>query len=117
MFLDVFNDLLEEKGLNRKKFAELSGIPYTTVIGWTNLNRLPDYTALIKIADFFQCSIDFLTGRQDEYGNAYPSPDISRERALIKNFHKLDPEAQDAILHLTVCLARNNKENRSNHKK
>ncbi len=117
MFLDVFNDLLEEKGLNRKKFAELSGIPYTTVIGWTNLNRLPDYTALIKIADFFQCSIDFLTGRQDEYSNTYPSPEFSRDRVLLKNFRKLDPDAKDAILHLTVCLAKNKAENKNSYKK
>lgn len=52
-FLDIFNDLLVENNLNRKQFAEQSGIPYTTVIGWTNLNRLPDYSAIIKIADFF----------------------------------------------------------------
>lgn len=63
-FLEIFNDLLSENGLNRKQFAELSGIPYTTVIGWTSLNRLPDYTALIKIADYFKCSVDYLAGRQ-----------------------------------------------------
>ena len=59
-FLEIFNDLLSENGLNRKQFAELSGIPYTTVIGWTNLNRLPDYTALIKIADYFNALLTTL---------------------------------------------------------
>lgn len=65
MFIDIFNELLEENELNRKQFSEKSGIPYTTVIAWTNLNRLPDYTALIKLADFFHCSIDFLAGRNE----------------------------------------------------
>lgn len=104
MFIEIFNDLLEEKDLNRKQFAEQSGIPYTTVIGWTNLNRLPDYNALIRIADFFHCSIDYLTGRQDEFGNIYSSVEVSKaERILLKNFRKLQPENKD----LTVKLVRN----------
>lgn len=104
MFIEIFNDLLEEKELNRKQFAEQSGIPYTTVIGWTNLNRLPDYNALIRIADFFHCSLDYLTGRQDEFGNIYSSVEVSKaERTLLKNFRKLQPENKD----LTVKLVRN----------
>ncbi len=53
MFVEVFNDLLAENDMSKKKFSEQSGIPYPTIIGWTNLHRLPDYTALLKIADFF----------------------------------------------------------------
>ena len=105
-FLEIFNDLLEEHRLNRKQFAEKSGIPYTTVMGWTNLNRLPDYTALIKIADYFQCSIDFLVGRQDESGydithDAYSS----REQMLLKNYRKLNAENKELVLQLIKNLS------------
>lgn len=107
MFVEVFNDLLEEHCLNRKQFAEQSGIPYTTVIGWTKLNRLPDYTALIKIADFFQCSIDYLVGRQDNYDNGYSSVEISRaEQALIKNFRKLNSENKELVSKLAKNLSK-----------
>ena len=98
MFVEIFNDLLEERNLNRKQFAEQSGIPYTTVIGWTKLNRLPDYTALIKIADFFQCSIDYLVGRQDNYEVDYSFPEVTNsEQTLIKNFRKLDSENKELV--------------------
>lgn len=107
MFVELFNDLLEEHNLNRKQFAEQSGIPYTTIIGWTKLNRLPDYTALIKIADFFQCSIDYLAGRQDIYGSSYSSVEVSHtEQNLIKNFRKLDADNKELVSKLTKNLAK-----------
>ena len=105
MFTEIFNELLEENDLNRKQFAERSGIPYTTVIGWTKLNRLPDYTALIKIADFFECSIDYLAGRQGGYG--LPTSEVpTAEQTLLKNFKKLDPENKELILKLSKNLAK-----------
>ena len=107
MFLEIFNELLAEHDLNRKKFSEQSGIPYPTVTGWTNLNRLPDYTALLKIADFFHCSVDYLMGRQDDFGNAvYLSLELlSSERALVLTYRKLKPENQELIFKLTKNLA------------
>lgn len=65
-FLKIFYELLDEKGLNKRQFAEKSGIPYPTVIGWTNQGRLPDFSALGKIADCFGCTVDYLLGREDD---------------------------------------------------
>ena len=107
MFVKLFNELLEEHNLNRKQFAEQSGIPYTTVIGWTKLNRLPDYTALIKIADFFQCSIDYLAGRQDDFGNPHSSAEVSlSEQNMIQHFRKLNAENKELISKLTKNLSK-----------
>ncbi len=106
MFLEIFNELLSENELNKKQFAEKSGIPYTTVIGWTKLNRLPDYTALIKIADYFQCSLDYLTGRRSDYDSVIFASNVSSaEQTLIKNFRKLNSENKELIKSLTVNLA------------
>lgn len=105
MFNEIFNDLLEEKGINRKQFSEKSGIPYTTVTGWTTLNRLPDFTALIKIADFFNCSIDYLTERQETPGSNFYIGKLARqEKALIKDFRKLDTDSKQLVLKLTHKL-------------
>lgn len=105
MFIEIFNDLLAEKNLNRKQFAEQSGIPYTTVIGWTNLNRLPDYTALIKIADFFQCSVDYLVGRQNcyDYAPSIISPS-KQEQKLLLNYRKLSQKDKDIVQTLIEAL-------------
>ena len=49
-----FWELLSKAGLNKRKFAELVGIPYFTVIGWGNKVPYPPYTrflleAILKI--------------------------------------------------------------------
>ncbi len=105
MFKDIFNDLLEENDINRKQFSEKSGIPYTTVVGWTTLNRLPDFTALIKIADFFNCSIDYLTERQEILGsNFYTGKLAEQEKELIKSFRNLDKDSKQLVVQLTHKL-------------
>lgn len=106
IFSDIFYDLLQEKGLNRKQFSEQSGIPYTTVIGWTKLGRLPDYSALIKLADFFDCSLDYLTGRRDEYGRAAPSDFNSDEQALIGTYRQLSAENRELVHQLIDGLSK-----------
>lgn len=109
-FIEIFSDLLAEHELNRKQFSEKSGIPYPTVIGWTTHNRLPDYTALIKIADFFDCSVDYLTGRQDYYGRDLYSGKISQqEKSLLVSFRKLSNENKNLIVNLSGKLSNKNK--------
>lgn len=111
MFIEIFNELLEENNLNRKQFSEKSGIPYTTVIGWTTLNRLPDYTALIKIADFFNCSIDYLTERQEFTDNAYYEEKVAQqEKAMLKDYRKLDYNSKQLINQLIQKLGENKKQ-------
>ena len=106
-FVERLSELLAEAGLNRKQFAEKCGIPYTTVIGWTTLNRLPDYSSLVKIADFFDCAIDYLAGRQDDYelsgdGGAFSA----RERALIDGYRRLDEDGKELVLRLVEKLGK-----------
>lgn len=107
MFSDVFIELLMENGLNQSQFAAQAGIPYPTVIGWTKKNRLPDFSALNKIADFFDCSVDRLMGRQEQEAkppdseHALPS---LREKGLLKNFRRLDADDRELIFILTERL-------------
>lgn len=37
----VFEDRLKELCLNKKEFAELSGLPYQTVMNWSNTKKTP----------------------------------------------------------------------------
>ena len=68
MFLNVFNALLEQHGLNKRQFSIQSGIPYTTIDGFYKKGyeniRLG---TLRKIATFFDVSLDFLVyGKERE---------------------------------------------------
>lgn len=97
-FFIVFSDLLEGEGLTRKQFAIKSEIPLATVLGWTNKGRLPDYTALIKIANFFDCSLDYLMGRTDDFVKIVENmPQKPKLRVDVNGLDKADVQLLQAI--------------------
>ena len=105
IFAEKLYELLAEKGLNRKQFAEKCGIPYPTVVGWTNLNRLPDYSALLKLADFFDCSVDYLMSRQDDVGNITVVNSLTRdEEELLSTYKQLTPAQKQAVNKLVESM-------------
>ncbi|MDD9335198.1 MAG: helix-turn-helix transcriptional regulator [Rickettsiaceae bacterium] len=56
----------DELNLKRKGFARNSGIPYPTVIDITKGLKLnPTINTMLKIANYFRCSIDEVIGRND----------------------------------------------------
>lgn len=55
-----------EKGLNQPELAKVMNISKQTVSHWENGIRIPDTLTLSKLADFFDCSVDYLLGRTDD---------------------------------------------------
>lgn len=58
--------LREEKGLLGKDFAKIMSVEPATVTNWEKGNRFPKDDVLVKIADYFDCSTDYLLGRTDD---------------------------------------------------
>lgn len=54
--------LREEKGLNMKELSRLLSIPYTTYVGYEKGQREPSSDVLIKIADFYNTTVDYILG-------------------------------------------------------
>lgn len=70
MFIDILKNLMEENNVeNQRQLAIKANIPTTTINGWFNANRLPDYHAIIKLAKFFNVPSDRILGLEDENGN------------------------------------------------
>ena len=59
-------DLREERKLNMRQAAKALEIPYTTYISYVKGEREPNSEMLINLADFFNCSIDYLIGRSND---------------------------------------------------
>lgn len=68
MFKKILVNLMLENGINQRQLSKRANIPATTISGWLNANRLPDYNALIKLRIFFDVSADYLLGLEDETG-------------------------------------------------
>jgi transcriptional regulator with XRE-family HTH domain len=59
-------ELREEKRLTQPELAEKIGIKRPSITAYESRNQLPPIDTLIKIADFFSVSLDFLTGRTSD---------------------------------------------------
>lgn len=53
-------------GMNQVEFSRLLGVTKQCVSNWENDNVLPSIDMLVKIADCFKVSTDFLLGRSDK---------------------------------------------------
>ncbi len=58
-------ELRIEKNLSQRKLGEILSVCNQTVSFWESGNREPDLDAIVKIADFFDVSADYLLGRKD----------------------------------------------------
>ena len=66
MFRDIFVALLQERNVTTYRLSKDTKISNGLVTGWTQGNKIPSGENLIKIADYFDISIDFLLGRTDK---------------------------------------------------
>ena len=57
--------LRKSRGLKQEEAAELSGIAYMSYRRYETGIREPTASALWKIADFYDVSVDYLIGRSD----------------------------------------------------
>ena len=64
-FVERLDDLLKEQEFNQKTFAENVGISEGSISFYLREIHIPTVEHLVKIADYFQCSTDFLLGREE----------------------------------------------------
>jgi len=93
-------ELREEKQISQKKLAEIIGTSQRNIGRWENEENEPSYLQIVKLADFFECSIDYLVGREDDFGNvvATTSNLTERESRLLKAFGTLSALEQDKLI-------------------
>lgn len=65
-FAETLGDLMFDKNLTVKTFAQSSGINETCITHYLQTKYAPSVGTLIKIADYFNRSTDFLLGLEEE---------------------------------------------------
>ncbi len=58
-------ELRKKKKISQLKLAMDLGMNQNAISRYENLEREADYATLIKFADYFQVSLDYLLGRSD----------------------------------------------------
>lgn len=65
-FKTRFKELKKANNLSYQELATLLGISVRAVQHYASGDRLPDFHGLIKLADRFDVSLDYLVGRSDD---------------------------------------------------
>ena len=58
-------ELRKEKGISQLKLAFDLNMNQNTISRYENMERQADYDTLIKFADYFNVSLDYLLGRSE----------------------------------------------------
>ena len=64
-FFERLSELRQENNLSRAQLAEKLNVSVRLISYWETGQRECDFDMLIKIADLFSVSIDFLLGRKE----------------------------------------------------
>lgn len=69
IFAETLKLKRKERGLLQKDIAQAIGVSVKTISRFELGEREPSFEVLIKIANFFETSTDYLVGKVDEFGN------------------------------------------------
>lgn len=92
--------LREEKGVTQKQLADIISVSQQSINKYENHNIEPDIDTLIKMADYFETSVDYIVGhskirRKIEIVNSY---DLNAEEAkLVEGYRKLSNKQRFSI--------------------
>lgn len=93
---EKLKQLRKEKKLSQSEMAQILNVHQTAVSQWEQGRTTPDTQTLIKIADYFQVSADYLLGRNYDLIDTKDAFSLN-EKQLIKKYRVLDQHGQKAV--------------------
>jgi len=75
MLKDKLKLLRKSLDLTQGEIAEKLDVALTTYANWEQGTRHPDYDILIKLANMFDCTVDYLIGRTKDKNESLISPE------------------------------------------
>ncbi len=103
-FSERLRQLRIEKGLTQDQLAKNTKLSHGCIAMLEVEKRAPTGQTLEIFADFFECSVDYLLGREDDFGNVTVTSPATEEltyleKKLLTAFAKLDASEKDKIIY------------------
>ena len=93
------NEYKNGKKISQQKLADILGVSRSTVAMWENGLSQPDNDTLIRIANYFNVSTDYLLGAKEK------PPFLKGDDArLLKDYHRLSEKKQQVVKDLIYSL-------------
>lgn len=67
-FGETLSELMEEHNLSPKELAERAGIKRSNIYHYLRGERLPSVGGMVALADYFNCSVDYILGLSEQNG-------------------------------------------------
>lgn len=98
--MERLKQLRNDRGLTQLDVARLLGVERSTYVKYERGQSDPSTATLVRLADYFGVSVDYIIGRDYQPAEVVPvAPTISEaDRKLLSMFHALDGMAQARIL-------------------
>lgn len=109
-------ELRRSFGITQKELASSLGIAQPTLSGWETDRFQIDYDNLVKLADFFGTSIDYILGRnvieQTTIPDLYPKEEPNNNKLAVRSDHEkllgvydsLDEQSKTQLMSVAYLL-------------
>ncbi len=106
MFYDVFRSLCDERNISCTRAASDIGLGNSTTTKWKQTGATPNGKTLAKIAEYFDVSVSYLLGEEEQKETPASETNLRDERRkqFIKLYDQLTPESEEAALVLLQQL-------------
>lgn len=90
-------------GKTQEEICKLCGFKQGNYTGWETNKYIPNADSLIKLADCFGCSVDYILGRESEDGtiiiknNNQPTL-TTKEKTLLSYFRQMNEDTKDIAI-------------------
>lgn len=103
-------ELREERGLSLMALGKAIGVSDTAICKWEKQLAEPKLSYIIRMADFFNCSADFLMGRTDDLGWTVQPYFLSYDDKIILDLiHSLPPQMRELAKQTLECWKNNSR--------
>lgn len=100
-------ELRQDKGLSQEQLAAIINVKNYTIGNWEQERSEPSIADIIKIADYFEVSTDYLLGRSNDLGIVQTNANLTQfENMLLSVVGKLSRDDQFQVLGFAQALAK-----------
>lgn len=109
-FTERLKELRIDNKLTQKELSLSLGLSANCVCEWEKGRSEPNIETIILLSNRFQVSVDYLLGREDDFGNIVIKNNASfavsdAEKKHLTNLRRLKPQTQQYIFGLVENLA------------
>lgn len=98
MFANTLKTLRQKGKFSQKALGDIFNVSQQTIAKWESDTSTPDPNMLVKIANFFGVSVDFLVGNSIVSSKKVQNVLTTKERELLTAFNRVDSANQSKML-------------------